>query len=47
MAGHDYVDAYDMETLFGVKSAADRFAIAVNRQLWSTKEGYPSFYIVK
>ena len=43
---HKVIDGYD--SLFGVKSAADRFAFAVNRQLWHTQEpDYPSFYLIK
>lgn len=35
-AGHDYLDGVIPEGLFGVRSAIDRFAIAVNRQLFVT-----------
>jgi hypothetical protein len=54
-AGHDYLDGVVPEGLFGVRSAADRFAIAVNRQLFVTA-GWPetedrtewaSFYMIK
>jgi hypothetical protein len=45
MAGHDYYDGIIPQGIFGVKSAADRFGIAVNRFVVVTEDG--SFWIVK
>lgn len=50
MAGHDYLDAIlPPDVIFGSKSAADRFAVAVNRPLHVTQNDgdYPSFWIIK
>jgi hypothetical protein len=40
MAGHDYLDQINIAGVFGVKSAADRFAAAVDRPIFSTA-GFP------
>jgi predicted O-methyltransferase YrrM len=40
MAGHDYLDQINIGGVFGVKSAADRFAAAVDRPIFSTA-GFP------
>jgi SAM-dependent methyltransferase len=40
LAGHDYLDQINLAGVFGVKSAADRFAAAVDRPLYATT-GYP------
>ena len=40
LAGHDYLDQINPAGIFGVKSAADRFAMAVNRVVVFTS-GYP------
>lgn len=51
MAGHDYLNAIIGGTIFGVRNAADRFATAVSRPLYSTdteKDGhFPSFWLIK
>lgn len=59
-AGHDYLDVIQhadnpqYRSIFGSKLSADRFAIAVNRQLWPTEESkaepqwvWLSFYMIK
>ncbi len=54
--GHDYLDGLLPEGNFGVKTAADRFALAVNRLVFATQgwplsenaaEEWSSFYLVK
>lgn len=50
MAGHDYLTVIiPGDTIFGVKAAADRFAVAVNRPLYVTlgDGDYASFYMIK
>jgi hypothetical protein len=50
MAGHDVLNVIiPGDTIFGVKNAAERFAIAVNRPLYiTTNDGdYASFWLIK
>ena len=49
MAGHDYFDNIEPYGIFEVKSAADRFGVAVNRPLFNTlrTEGFASFWMIK
>ena len=41
MAGHDYLDGINVAGVFGVQTAVDRFAAAVDRPVYMTN-GYPS-----
>ena len=55
LAGHDFLDGALPEGLFGVRSAVDRFATAVNRQVFVTqgwpevdaREEWASFFMTK
>lgn len=55
LAGHDFLDGALPEGLFGVRSAVDRFATAVNRQVFVTqgwpevdsREEWASFFMAK
>ena len=48
MAGHDYVSGVIPGAgVFGVKDAADRFAVAVNRPLYVAPGAWPTFWMIK
>jgi Methyltransferase domain len=48
LSGHDYFDQIHVVGVFGVKSAADRFAAAVDRQVFTTNPAdWRSFLIIK
>lgn len=46
-AGHDYVNGWHGQNLFGVQQAVDEFASEYNLKLYSTKENWKNWFIIK